>query len=69
MLRGDLVTKLNINSHLKPSLDEIISVAILFPMHDRRREELWSLIIRDEDLTKELAAKVKGITPRCIPRL
>jgi hypothetical protein len=45
---------------LKPSLDEIIKATLQFPISDRRREQLWGLIIKDEDLTRQLVAKLKG---------
>lgn len=56
------MTKTNITSQLKPSLDEIISVTMLFPIHDERREQMWNLIIRDQDLTEQFVSKVKGNT-------
>jgi hypothetical protein len=46
-------------SLLKPSADEIINVVLQFPVHDLRREQLWSLIIKDEDLTRQLVTKLK----------
>ena len=46
-------------SLLKPTADEIISVVLQFPMHDPRREQMWSLIIKDEDLTRQLVTKLK----------
>jgi len=45
---------------LKPSLDEIINVVLKFPINDRKREQLWGLIIKDEDLTRQLLARLKG---------
>ena len=56
------MAKLNINSQLKPSLNEIISVAMLFPITDIRREQIWNLIIRDKDLSKQLVLRLKGNT-------
>jgi len=46
-------------SLLKPSADEIINVVLQFPVRDLRREQLWSLIIKDEDLTRQLVTKLK----------
>jgi len=46
-------------SLLKPTVDEIINVVLQFQDGDERREQLWSLIIRDEDLTKQLVARLK----------
>jgi len=48
---------------LKPSLDEIINVVLKFPINDRRREQLWSLIIKDEDLIRQLLARLKATVP------
>jgi len=44
----------NILSLLKPTANEIINVVLQFPVKDQRREQLWSLIIKDEDLTRQL---------------
>lgn len=49
----------NIISLLKPSVDEIINVVLCFPVQDIRREQLWSLIVKDEDLTKHLVTRLK----------
>jgi hypothetical protein len=54
------MAELNLISHLKPTLDEIISVVIRFPVRDPRREQLWSLIIKDEDLTRQLVTRLQG---------
>lgn len=51
---------LNIIPMLKPSVDAIINAVIQFPMGDPRREQLWSLIIKDEDLTKQILSRLKG---------
>lgn len=50
----------NMISSIKPSVDEIIHMVLQFPLRDQRREQLWSLIIKDEDLTKQLVVKLKG---------
>jgi len=44
---------------LKPSIDDIINVILQFSIGDQRREQLWSLIIKDEDLTRQLLARLK----------
>jgi hypothetical protein len=49
----------NIIPLLKPSIDGIINVALQFPTSDLRREQLWSLIVKDEDLTRQLLARLK----------
>jgi len=49
----------NIISFIKPSVDEIINMVLQFPVRDQRREQLWSLIIKDEDLTKQIVAGFK----------
>ena len=49
----------NIISFIKPSVDEIINMILQFPVRDQRREQLWSLIIKDEDLTKQLVVGFK----------
>lgn len=49
----------NIIPLLKPSIDDIINVVLEFSIDDQRREQLWSLIIKDEDLTKQLLARLK----------
>lgn len=61
----------SINSQLRPSLDEIISVALLFPIHDPRRYELWCLIIKDKDLTEQIVDTVNrnNATSMSIPSL
>ena len=56
------MAELNLISRLKPTLDEIISVTMLFPLHDERREQIWNLIIRDQDLTEQFVARIKGNT-------
>jgi hypothetical protein len=45
---------------LKPTLDEIISLAIRFSIDDLRREQIWSLIIKDETLIKQLVKRLKN---------
>lgn len=50
----------NILSLIKPSITEIINVVLQFPVNDPRREQLWSLIVKDEDLTRQLLAKIQG---------
>jgi len=42
---------------LKPSLNEIISMAMQFSFDDPRREQIWSLIIKDKDWSNEIAAR------------
>ena len=54
------MAKTNLIPLLKPSLDEIINVVLKFPINDRRREQLWGLIIKDEDLTRQLLARLNG---------
>lgn len=49
----------SILSLLKPTANEIINVVLQFPVKDQRREQLWSLIIKDEDLTRQLVTKLK----------
>lgn len=49
----------DIMSFIKPSVDEIINMVLMFPVDDQRREQLWSLIIKDEDLTKQLVSGYK----------
>jgi hypothetical protein len=44
---------------IKPSIDDIINVILQFPIGDLRREQLWSLIIKDEDSTRQLLARLK----------
>jgi hypothetical protein len=53
------MTEPNIIPLLKPSIDDIINVLLLFPIGDPRREQLWSLIIKDEDSTRQLLARLK----------
>ena len=49
----------NIITLLKPSIDGIINASLQFPTGDLRREQLWSLIVKDEDLTRQLLARLK----------
>ena len=50
---------MNIANLLKPSLDEIIKLVLKFPAKDKRREQLLSLITKDEDLTEQLLVRLK----------
>jgi hypothetical protein len=53
------MAELDIIPLLKPSIDDIIKVLLKFSIGDQRREQLWSLIIKDEDLTRQLLARLK----------
>jgi len=44
---------------IKPSIDDIIRVILQFPIGDLRREQLWSLNIKDKDSTRQLLARLK----------
>jgi len=54
------MSKIDIISLLKPSVDEIINMVLMFPIGDQRREQLWCLIIKDAELTRQLLNRLRN---------
>jgi len=45
---------------LKPSAEELLNCVLRFKTGDRRKSQLWSLIIQDDELTQQLAARLRN---------
>ena len=54
------MSKTDVLSLLKPSVDEIINMVLMFPIGDKRREQIWCLISKDAELTSQLLKRLRN---------